>query len=885
MRTGVFFMIRTSTKALPAGNVVGLGLALVLGGGLLGWFFRPNQDPNFFAGGQLSGGQGNFELVSRGKPFSRVFVQKKRFAPNVVLVSYRDRVPMLGREAIAASYGLQRDPQFHPTLFERYLIAPALVGAGMTVDAMVRQLKANPDIIIAEPDFEVTPDQALPNDARFNELWGLHNTGQTGGTFDDDIDAPEAWATLGSTPPILVALMDDGTQYTHVDLAANIYTNPNEIPGNGIDDDHNGYVDDVRGWDFSDNDNDPSEGGSDSHGTHTAGTIAAVANNGIGVAGVARNVRLMPVRMYGGAGDVMSSLASGIIYATDNGAKVISVSYNIDGYTQTLLAAIQYAGAHDVVYVNSAGNNGQNIDNLRGAIRNQTNNAVFVAATDHNDNLASFSNFGSTVEVAAPGVNVLSTVPTNSYASFDGTSMATPHMAGACAMIRAAYPALTARQTLDRLILTADHKPSLSLINGGRLNLNNALETDTIPPSDPTDLKLKGYASGSIKIGFNGSGDDGVVGQASTYDIRVSKSPITSGNFGAATPTNTVIIPVNAGVPVLTEIAGLVPNQVVYVAVQAVDNLGNRSNVVAAGPFSMADTKVDTVERAPWFTPISGPWAVTTTQSHSGSRSYTDSPGGDYSNNASYELQGRSLVLSGSGVLKFSAKYSLESGYDYLLYDVSTNNGATWTNVGSVTGDSGGWTNFNVPVNSTTGTLKIRFRLTSDSSVTRDGVYLDDIYVVPTVVIYSDTMEGSSNFTADNPWALTTLKANSPVRSWTDSPAGAYGNSVNVSLTGTNAIDISSFGSVGIRFMGWVDTEQGYDFLTCLTSLDGGPYVARGSWSGSASGPAWVPYVAPAGGSGLLRVKFTFSSDSSVTKDGVYLDDLQIVGEPFTLVP
>ena len=874
-------MIDRSQRVGGALGMRGAIAVTAIAGLSLAWFM---MGPGGGGETPLFGGQGGLD-VKPGYPSAQGGVQvanaKKRYAPNVVVVAYHARTPLMARDAKANRLGLREDDSIQSAYFHRYFITPAAISRGATVESMIDVLLKDPDVRFAEPDFEITRDQALPNDPRFGDLWGLHNVGQAGGTFDDDIDAPEAWQTVGVTPAITVAVCDDGCQYTHPDLAANIWSNTGEIPGNGIDDDSNGKIDDIRGWDFSDNDNNPYPAGSDSHGTHTSGTVAAVTNNGIGIAGVVPNVRLMPIRIYGGATAWMTALANGIDYAWQNGAKVISVSYNIDGYTQALLEAIQRAGQNDVIYVNSAGNNGQ-MDPPRGAIRDLANNSVFVAATDRNDNLASFSNYGAKVDVAAPGVAVLSTVLTDSYDFYDGTSMAAPHMAGVCAVIRSHFPSLTARETLDRIIGTSEMKPSLvGKVVGGRVNMNNALDTDSTPPSDPTDLALLAYATQSVKIRFNGSGDDGILGQASSYDIRVSTQPITPANFAAARQIPVAITPVNAGVTIPVEVGGLAPGAV-YVAVRALDNLGNSSNMISGGPYSLRDYHFDRMERFSWFANVSGPWAMTQEQAFTGRYSWSDSPSGMYGNNANIALASNQRPLAGESVLRFMAKYSLESGYDYLYWDVSFDNGTNWMNLGRTDGESGGWKAMSAAVPNGGANVRIRFRMTSDGSVVRDGVYIDNVSLVPITTMYVDDMEGSPRYTPDAPWALTTSRSSSPSKSWTDSPAGNYANNVSVNLTGLDAIDTSGLAGAQLSFKAYISTESGYDFLKVLTSIDGGSYVERGQWSGALT--SWNSYSVPVG-SGLARVRFNFSSDGSVLGDGVYVDDVRISGEVYTPAP
>lgn len=815
---------------------------------------------------------------------------KGEYAPGVVVVAFHDNVPLLARQAKAHDYGLVEDTNVISPYFNRFFIGRTPRTQGMSVEDAIHMLERDPAIRYAEPDMRIYPDQTLPNDPRFSEMWGLHNTGQTGGTNDADIDAPEAWATAGTNPKVIVGLMDDGVQLNHPDLAGNIFINPGEIPNNFIDDDGNGYVDDVNGWDFSSGDNNPSPAGSDSHGTHTAGTIAAVTNNGIGVAGVAQDVHLLPIRIYGGANPWMTALVQGIDYARNMGAKVVSVSYNIDGYTQALSDAIGRADAGDMVYVNSAGNNGQNADGLRGALRNVHQNVVFVAATDHNDNKASFSNFGQTVDIAAPGVDVLSTVINNGYALNSGTSMACPHMAGAVAVIRSKFPALTDRQSLDRLIGTADMVPQLQgVIAGGRLNLNNALDDDSIPPSDPTDLRLIAKATSTMKIGFKGSGDDGTAGQASQYDIRISSQPIHAGNFEAATRVNVPIAPVNAGVPIEVEVS-VPPRQYTYFAVRALDNLANPSGIITAGPYLGAPIVIDNAENRTWFTPVNGPWARTTEKASSGVRSWSDSPGGSYANSLNISMvtglvrfnQGMIVPNPTSYALAFRVNHDLESNYDFLYYDYSPD-GTNWTNLGRLTGNSSGWKTVSAALPANVQTGYFRFRLTSDGSVVRDGVYIDDVMFQPLRVIHEDPMTNPGNWTAQSPWGLTASNFYSGPTSWTDSPGGTYTNNMNTNLTAVGTIDTSAYGNVQVTFRAFISSEANYDFLKVFTSLNGGSYNERGRWSGNLA--SWNQYSAAVGGSGALSVRFNFTSDGSVTGDGVYVDDLRIVGEPYIFVP
>ncbi|MEG4280502.1 S8 family serine peptidase [Microcoleus sp. MON1_C1] len=321
-----------------------------------------------------------------------------------------------------------------------------------------------------------------PSDPRLNQLWGLNNTGQSSGTFDADIDAPEAWDLQKGSTNVVVAVIDTGVDYNHQDLAANIWRNTGEIAGDGIDNDGNGYKDDVRGYNFVNDNNDPTD--IDSHGTHVAGTIGAVGNNNIGVVGVSQNVSIMPLMVFqknaeGKLGVPIGTLAKAINYAIKKGAKVINASLGGSSFDQLTKDAIDDANKKGVLYVASAGNDGKNNDNeARYPSGYDLPNIIAVANTTRNDGLASNSHYGKTsVDLGAPGSDILSTIPGNQYAFYSGTSMAAPHVAGAAALLLAQNPNLSVTQLKDILMNTTDPLTALNgkTVSGGRLNIRRAL--------------------------------------------------------------------------------------------------------------------------------------------------------------------------------------------------------------------------------------------------------------------------------------------------------------------------------------------------------------------------------------------------------------------------
>jgi subtilisin family serine protease len=378
-------------------------------------------------------------------------------------------------------------------------------------------------ISYVEPNYVYQATVLTPDDTSYSQLWGLNNTGQSGGTVDADIDGPEAWELTTGSSDIVVGVIDTGVDYTHPDLYLNMWINQDEIPSaigsvlsdmngddiftffdlnhsanashvsdlnnnglidagdlladqdwaDGTDTDGNGFKDDFVGWDFVNNDNDPFD--DNAHGTHVSGTIGAMGNNGTGVVGVNWDVQIMALKFLdaGGSGYTTGAIQA-VEYATSMGAQLTNNSWGGGGASTPLFDAISASRDADMLFIAAAGNDGSNNDSSSTYPANyDLDNVISVAATDRNDDRAWFSNYGATtVDLGAPGVDILSTTPGNKYSSFNGTSMATPHVAGVAALAWSTKTNSTYEEIRDAIFTGVDPVSSMAsvTVTGGRLN-------------------------------------------------------------------------------------------------------------------------------------------------------------------------------------------------------------------------------------------------------------------------------------------------------------------------------------------------------------------------------------------------------------------------------
>jgi len=360
------------------------------------------------------------------------------------------------------------------------------------VGAAMKALMSDPAVDFAEPNW-IVQHAATSNDPYFTNgsLWGMAgDSSSPSNTFGSG--AAEVWAQTGGTncSNVIIGIIDEGYMYTHTDIAPNAFTNPGEVAANGVDDDGNGLVDDVYGWDFDGGNNSVFDGADDDHGTHVAGTIGAVGGNAQGVAGMCWSVKLMSAKFLGRRGGTTANAIKAVDYFTDlklrHNLNIVATnnSWGGGGYSQALADAVERANAADILFIAAAGNSATDNDATASYPSGYaSDNVIAVASITNTGALSSFSQYGATtVDIGAPGSGIWSTVPksvkgkiTAAYASYNGTSMATPHVTGAAALYAARHPGSSAAQIKTAILSSATPTPSLAgkVATGGRLNVDS----------------------------------------------------------------------------------------------------------------------------------------------------------------------------------------------------------------------------------------------------------------------------------------------------------------------------------------------------------------------------------------------------------------------------
>jgi subtilisin family serine protease len=387
-----------------------------------------------------------------------------------------------------------KDGQLHPTGFG--LGAEALGGGEYcvnlpgvaTVDSALAYFRGRPGVEFAQPDYQLTVS-ATPDDPSFGSQWGL-----------TDIGAPTAWNTSTGNGKITVAVIDSGLAYNHPDIKANVWHDVTDPPSAGI----------TVGYNFVSSNANPAD--DNGHGTHVAGIIGAVGDNGVGVVGVNWHVQIMPLKFLDSSGSGYTSNAvRALNFAVNHGAIIVNASFGGGGYDSAMAAAIANARAHGVIVVTAAGNDGTDNDTTpEYPASYSSDNLVSVAAIDQSDHLASFSDYGKTVSIAAPGVGILSTLPNGKYGSYSGTSMAAPFVTGALALVWGDHPTWTYKQVIAAVLNTADRLPALTgKVATGKLDLAKAIAYN--PAGTPTPTPTPAPSGGTSGASTFASKDVGKV--------------------------------------------------------------------------------------------------------------------------------------------------------------------------------------------------------------------------------------------------------------------------------------------------------------------------------------------------------------------------------------
>ena len=440
----------------------------------------------------------------------------------------------------------------------------------ISVEEAIKRLKNQPGISYVEPDY-VLHHTAVSSDPLFTagQMWGMYGASSTpANSFGSD--AAGAWRNgyTGSTN-VVIGVIDEGIQISHPDLANNIWVNPREIAGNGIDDDGNGLADDINGWDFVNNDagvyDNPGTANSavDSHGTHVSGTIGAEANS-TGVVGVNWNVKIISAKFLGPASGLTSDAIKAIDYLTNlkkSGVNIVATnnSWGGGGFSQSLLNAINRAGDAGILFIAAAGNNRANNNNIANYPSNYVcttptrswDCVVAVASINSTGGLSSFSNYGSTsVDIGAPGESILSTYASGQYATLSGTSMATPHVTGAAALCASINPAVTPAQIRSAILNSAVPTTSLTgkTVTGGRLNVSNMASNCLNPGAGAqatltiSNTILSGPAGTGVNLVTAGGSGSGAI----TFAVTGTNCTLVGSVLNSTAPASCVVVATKA---------------------------------------------------------------------------------------------------------------------------------------------------------------------------------------------------------------------------------------------------------------------------------------------------------------------------------------------------
>ena len=577
-------------------------------------------------------------------------------APNEVLVKLRSGVSDFDKARVRSRVSAVLLKAFRILDgLEHHRLPPII-----SVEQALLILGQDPDVLYVEPNYNVQTT-IIPNDTRFGELWGLSNLGQSGGTPDADIDAPSAWDVTTGNSNVVVAVIDTGIDYNHPDLSANMFRNTLDCNSNAIDDDGNGYVNDCHGIDVINNDTNPLD--DNRHGSHVAGTIGAVGNNGAGVVGINWSVGLMACKFFDAAGNGTTAGAIACLEYVgamkDRGVNIVATnnSWGGGGFSQALFDAIEAHRQRGMLFIAAAGNG--NIFGI-GINNDQTPfypcsydlpNIICVAATTRTDGLAAFSNYGRrTVHIGAPGSEILSTTLNGTYSTLNGTSMATPHVTGLVALLKAANPSSDWRTIKNLILAGGDNVASMAnTITQKRLNAFGALTCsnsplfsrlrpigDTAIGSVGTPISLStlnincANPNGDVDITVTPGGqvvtllDDGIGSDQAAGDGIYSGvwSPPTTGNFTLTFPDGSIL-----SVSVSTPTISVTPTSLDFGVVNGGDSIDRTITVQNIGSGTLVGNATTNV---PYAIVSGGSYSLVSGQSQTVTVRFTPPAGGNF---------------------------------------------------------------------------------------------------------------------------------------------------------------------------------------------------------------------------------------------------------------
>jgi subtilisin family serine protease len=493
-----------------------------------------------------------------------ILIEGREAVRNEFLVQYAPQALGSQRNAAALAASVTVAETIHTKAMQSNgmgVLERVTLNPGVDMQTAMQGLKRNPNVLYVEPNYIYRPS-VVSNDTQYTNgsLWGMYSNdspvavGPAGTTNQFGSQAEKAWNdNITGNSNVVIGVIDEGIQVPHPDLVDNMWLNPFEVAGDGIDNDGNGYIDDTRGWDFVANDNSVYDGTGDDHGTHVAGTIGATGGNGTGVVGVNWDVTMISLKFLGTNGGSTSNAVRALDYATDlknrHGINIVATSnsWGGGGYSQSLHDAIIRSAKNNILFVAAAGNGGSDgIGDSNDSVANYPSNynttvgtstqtaasydsVIAVASITNSGAISGFSNFGATtVDIGAPGSGIWSTLPSNTYGSYSGTSMATPHVAGAVALYASTKPAGTSAASIRQAILQSA-TPTSSLagktVTGGRLNVYEAVRNrNAITVSAPSPTATTTEADGTVTFTV-------VLDAAPTADVTIpiSSSDITEG--------------------------------------------------------------------------------------------------------------------------------------------------------------------------------------------------------------------------------------------------------------------------------------------------------------------------------------------------------------------